>query len=491
MRFLRRSLIGIFLLSLTVGLLTWAGNTFYGAIQVRLEQDLAGRPTRERVLAAKVALWQPRTITPVLTSFGEVRSRRTLELRATSSGTIVELAEQFEEGGSVQAGQLLARIDPGDANAALAHARTNLQEAEAELRDARRGMGLAAGELASAENQVRLREQALSRQSDLLARGVGTGAAAETAELAVSTAKQAVLARRQSLANAQARIDLANTALARRQIEVSEAQRILAKTEIFAGFAGVLAEVSVVKGGLVANNERMAQIVDANALEVSFRVSIPQYARLLDDSGKLLLSELRISVDIFGVDLSTSGTITRESAIVGEGQTGRLLFAKIGNPKGFRPGDFVTVEIDEPPLDRVVLLPASAVDSSPSVLVVGLEDRLELIPIELLHRQGDNVIVRARGLAGRQVVSERSPLLGAGIRIKPILAGAAESSLAVVEQDEPEMIGLSIEKRAELVAFIEGNKRMPAGAKERILGQLKQELVPVEVVKRIESRMGG
>ncbi len=32
MRFLRRSLVGLFLLSLTVGILAWAGNTFYEAL---------------------------------------------------------------------------------------------------------------------------------------------------------------------------------------------------------------------------------------------------------------------------------------------------------------------------------------------------------------------------------------------------------------------------------------------------------------------------
>jgi len=491
MRFLRRSLVGLFLLSMTIGLLTWAGNSIYGAIQVRQEQDERSRPSRERVFATNVAVLQPQTIAPVLTSFGEVRSRRTLELRAKSAGTIVELAEQFEEGGSVEHGQLLARIDPADATAALVLARADLQEAEAELRDAVRGKEFATSELASAEDQVRLRQQTMTRQADLLARGVGTGAAVETAELAVSSAKQAVLVRRQSLASAEARIDQAATAVARRQVNVSEAERALAATEIYAGFSGALAEVSVVEGGLVANNERLAQIVDAKALEVSFRVSTPQYSRLLDDAGKLLLSDVRISLDIFGVDLTTGGTITRESAIVGEGQTGRLLFARISEAKGFRPGDFVTVEINEPSLDGVVLLPASAVDSHPSILVVDSEDRLEMIPVDLLRRQGDDVIVRAQGLAGRQVVTERSPLLGVGIRIKPILPSEKEEGLAAEEPTEPEMIALSVERRAELVAFIEGNKRMPAGAKERILVQLKQEMVPAQVVKRIESRMGG
>ncbi len=493
MRFLRRSLVGLFLLSLTVGLLAWAGNTFVGAVQKRAEQESRVRPARERVFAVNVMQAQPQTLLPVLTSFGEVRSRRTLDLRATAGGMVVELADGFEEGGSVSQGQLLARIDPSDAQTGLALSRTDLQEAESGLRDALRGLELANDELTSAQDQVRLREQALARQRDLASRGVGTEAAVETAQLSVSSAKQAVLSRRQSLANAQARVDQAKTTLSRRQINLDEARRALQETEIFAGFSGTLADVNVVQGGLVTNNERLASIVDAQALEVAFRVSTSQYARLLDGDGDLLLADVNISLDIFGVDLATKGRITRESAVVGDGQTGRLLFARINVAKGFRPGDFVTVKITEPPLDQVILLPAAAIDARPSVLVLGGGDRLEALDVKLLRRQGDDVIVRAPDLAGREIISERSALLGAGIKVRPIRRGDGGGGDATTTPEKPAaaLIALTPERRARLVAFVKGNKRMPAGAKERILDQLTQEKVPQSVVERIENRIGG
>jgi len=335
MRFLRRSLVGIFLLSLTLGLLAWAGNTFYGALQVRWAEEQRTRPARERIFAVNVIRIQPQTITPVLTSFGDVRSQRMLDLRAATGGMIVELADDFEEGGEVSGGQLLARIDPSDAQSALDVAGADLQEATAELRDGSRTLALALDELASAEDQVRLRERAMARQNDLLARGVGTEAAVENAELAVSTAKQAVLSRRQAIASAEARVDQAKTSLARKNINLANAKRALAETQIFAGFSGTLAEVSAVQGGLVANNERLAQLVDTQALEVAFRVSTPQYARLLDNEGNLLRAEITVSLDIFGVDLTTKGRISRESAAVGAGQTGRLIFARIDDAKVF------------------------------------------------------------------------------------------------------------------------------------------------------------
>ena len=53
------------------------------------------------------------------------------------------------------------------------------------------------------------------------------------------------------------------------------------------------------------------------------------------------------------------------------------------------------------------------------------------------------------------------------------------------------MIALSDDRRARLIAFVEGNVRMPAQAKERMLAQLAQPEVPAQVIARIESRMGG
>ena len=486
MRFLRNSLIGVFLLSLTAGLFALAGQIVYGALETRWSAEAPRPPARERVVAVNVMTLEPTTVTPVLETFGEVRSRRTLDLRAASGGTVLWVADSFEDGGTVTAGQLLAQVDPADAQSALDVARAGLSEAEANLRDAERTILLARDELASAEEQARLRARALERQRDLLGRGVGTEAAVETAELALSAAAQAVLARRQAVAQAETRIDQARTALERQRIALAEAERRLADTEVTAQFAGVLSDVSVVAGGLVSPNERLAQIIDPAALEVMFRVSTSQYARLLDEEGRLMGHPVTVVLDVMGADIVATGTISRESAAVGAGQTGRQIFARLDSAAGFRPGDFVRVMIEEEPLEGVAVLPAAAVDPSGQVLVVGEEERLAEASVELLRRQGNDVIVRAVDLYGREIVAERSPLLGAGIRVRPIRPEAQAAAPA-----EPEMVELDPERRARLVAFIEANQFMPADAKARVLAQLEQDLVPAQVIARIESRMGG
>lgn len=485
MRFLGRALIGLFLMALTIGLLATAGFTTYSALQARWADE--GRPPqgRERVFAVEVAPLTFSEETPVLTAFGEIQSRRTLELRAPAEGTVVELSDAFEEGGTVTEGQLLVRIDPFEAQSARDTAAADLQDAENELAEAERALDLAGEEVAAARSQADLRANALARARDLAERGVGSAAAVETAELAAATAEQSVLSQRRALATAEARVDNAGTALDRRRIALAEAERRLAQTELFASFDGVLTEVDVAEGRLVNRNERLASLIDANALDVAFRVSTAQYVRLLDEDGTLPQRPVRVVLDVFGLDVQAEATLTRESGSVEEGQSGRLLFARLENSRGLRAGDFVRVEVDEPPLPFVARLPATALGSDGHILILGEEDVLEAVEVTLMSRQGDDVLIRGEGLRDREVVLARTPVLGEGIRVSPVRPNAAE------EPEEPDTIALDPERRARLISFVEGNTFIPDDVRERMLRQLNEEEVPARMVARIEDRMGS
>ena len=70
--------------------------------------------------------------------------------------------------------------------------------------------------------------------------------------------------------------------------------------------------------------------------------------------------------------------------------------------------------------------------------------------------------------------------------MKPVLR--TESGAA---PKPPEMVALSTQERARLVAFVEGNQRMPADVKKRILTALNRPEVPAQMIERLQNRMGG
>ena len=482
MRFLRQSMIGLFLAATAFGLLVFAVDLIGGAVQQRMADDTGERTPNERVFSVNVVTATLGNETPILESFGTVQSRRQLQIRAAVGGRVTELAPAFEDGGEVTAGEVLLRLDSADAEAEVARARSDVLDAEAEGRDAARALDLARDEQTAAEEQASLRTRAFERQRDLGDRGVGTATATETAELAASSARQAVLARRQVVTQTEARIDQAVTLLSRAEIALADAERRLAETTITAPYDGTLSDTAVVEGGLVSANEQLANLIDPTDLEVSFRVSTAQYARLIDENGALIDAEVTAVLDVAGVDLTAPGRITRASAAAGEGASGRLVFASLVQPKWFKPGDFVTVRIREPKLADVIRLPSAALDAQNTVLMLDEDNRLETADVVLLRRVGDDVLVRG-DIAGREVVEARSPLLGAGIAVTPLRSGPEPEAAAMIELTE--------ERRARLVAIVEGNARMPQEAKTRVLTQLAEPQVPAQMIERIESRMGG
>lgn len=489
MAFLRRSLTGVLLMALTLGLLVAAANSVYRSVVAMLLETPPGTPARETVQAVETVRVATGTETPVIEVFGDILSHRTLDVRASAPGRIVDLAAQFRDGGRVEAGDLLARIDPSDFKADVALAGADLAEAAAELRDAERAATLAKDDLSVAEEQAELRGQALKRQQNLNTRGVGSDTTVEAAALDAAASRQLVVSRKQALQDAEARIDRARTEVDRMKIAVATAERRLADTEIRARFGGVLSNVAVVEGGLVSQNEELAQLVDPAALEVGFRLSTAQYARLLNDARQLRDAAIDVVLETAGFDLQTTGRIDREGAVVGAGLTGRAVFARLADPAGFRPGDIVTVRIREAPMDLVSRLPARAVDSTGSVLVVGADQRLTEVPVEVLRPQGDTVIVRAQSLDGAEIVALRSPLVGAGIKVKPIPVPGPAPEMQVADESDS-LVTLTPARRAQLIAFVESNGKMPEADRSRVLTILANDRVPAGIVRRLES-LGG
>ncbi len=493
MRFLIRSLTGAMLMVVTLGLLGLGVGTIRQAISEREAASARQRPPTERVTAVTVAELVAETVEPVLTAYGDLQSARQLELRAATGGTLLEIAPGFRDGGRVAAGELLFRIDPAAAQTRLALAENDLAAAEGEAAEARIALVHAREEAETAQRQVDLRARALTRAEDLRGRGVGTAADLETAELALVTAEQVLTGRRLALAQAEARIERAAVSLARTVIARDEAARDLANTEEVAPFAGLLADVTALQGRLVSVNEKLGTLIDPGALEVAFRVSRAEYARLSDAEGEVLPLAVTASLDVEGVELTMRGVIDRAGASVGAGQSGRLLYARLEEDAGgaggqFRPGDFLTVRVTEPRLSGVAVVPATAVSADGRLLLVTGEERLEEVEVVVVRRQDDKVLV-AGAPFGRTYVTARHPALGAGVKVRPVSpAGAGE---AEADAGAGAMVRLSPERRAGLIAAVQSNARMPEDAKARILVALEADEVPQSMIDRLDGRSGG
>jgi len=492
MKFLTRSLVALFLLSLTAGLLVFAGGQVFWAVKEAQNDERPSRPQREREFAVNVATLEPVTIAPQITAYGRALSWRSTELRAVVSGALVGLSPDFRDGGSISEGQMVFEIDPAKFRSALVLAENALREADVELSDATTAIDLARTEVELAQKQLEPRRQAYQRQQNLRERGVSTDAEVESAALALFAAEQGVLNQQQALAQANTRVLRAEIAVDRQQTSVAEAARLLSETTVSAPFDGVVSNVTAIQGQLVSANEKLGDLIDPEALEVSFRLSNLRYGRLLDAEGQIRPLPVHIRFDLEDLPFELTGVIDRAGAVVGEGQTGRLIYARLSGAgvSILRPGDFLTVTVEESPLENVALVPAAAVDGDDKMLLVNSDNRLEEVQVRVLRRQADGVII-ADVPFGREYVLALNPQIGKGIQVRPMReSDAAESAaLPIPPPAAPDMIVLDDERKAKLLAFVESNQRMPAEAKARIVAQLSEPEVPSEIVVRLEERM--
>ncbi len=492
MRFLVRGILGLLLLALTVGFVA------IGVVRLMDARDSveSGRPgaAQERSFVVNVAALDRVTAEPVITAYGEIRSWRTLELRAATAGRIVDLSAGFRDGSAVTAGTLLFAIDPAEAQAKLADAEVALLDAQAEIVEAREALTVAEAELAAAETQRALRGQALQRQRELQQRDFAAAATVEEAELALANAEQTVASRMLALVSARNRIDRANRTIERAAITRDEAARILAETRVVAEFDGLLSEVDAAIGRRVSANERLGTLIDLTALEVAFRVSNTQFARLLED-GALRPAPVDVALELDGASLQVGGHIERVGAIVESGDTGRIAYARLDTTPEtiLRPGDFVTVTIAEPPLDDVAVIPATAADSDGRLLIVTEDDRLAEVATIILRRQGDLLIVGSVPF-GARYVTERTPQLGPGIKVRPVEAGAGDGPAAALPTPAGiagDRVTLNDEERRSLIEILEADRRMPEDRRERLRALLAQPEVPRSLVERLRLRGAG
>jgi RND family efflux transporter MFP subunit len=187
----------------------------------------------------------------VLDSSGYVTARRMATVASKIAGRVAEVL--IEEGMRVEAGELLARLDPVDAEAQRALARAQLGAAQAQLGEAQATLGLA--------------EATLDRQRDLDRRGL-------TAQAALEQAQSERDARAARLAALQSQVTVA-----REQLAVAELG--VANTEIRAPFAGVIIEKAAQPGEVISpisagggfTRTGIGTLVDMDSLEVQVDVN--------------------------------------------------------------------------------------------------------------------------------------------------------------------------------------------------------------------------
>ena len=382
-------------------------------------------PAEERAFPVAAVEARYVDVRPPIVEFGTVVAGSVVELRPLVAGRIAGLGPNFIEGAVVREGETLAvierfdyEIEVADKEAAVAESRARLGEARAELGTERRL-------LAIARKQAALRMADLERKRELSERGALSRKARDDATIAANEAERSVGTAVQRLERLTARIEQSSAALARSAAALKRARRDLDETLLAAPEDGYLADVAAAAGQRVGAGERLARLIVARRLEVSFQLKRGDFGRLAGGDGertadRLLGRAVSVTWRVGPRDFAYDAVIERLDAEIdpasgGIGVRARLVDPDPGAP--LRPGAFVEVRIPGELYRGVLRLPESAVDGEGNVYVIE-EGRLAPRRVELLRRIAKDVLVRADIAPGARIVATHFPEIGPGQRVE-------------------------------------------------------------------------
>jgi membrane fusion protein (multidrug efflux system) len=320
---------------------------------------------------------------------GRLNPYRVAEVRARVAGIL--LKRVFKEGSDVEAGQVLALIDPAPFEATLQSAEASLAKARASLKQY---------------------EAQASRYGELAP---------------IHAVSQ------QDLDNAVAAVDAGKADVATAQASVTTAKLNLGYATMVSPIAGRIGRALVTEGALVGQSEatEIASVQQLDPIYFDFTESSADLLRLRrqEQSGKLKgIAAEAAKVTLVLEDGSTyahPGQLLFSDVTV-DPTTGMVtLRAEIPNPeKLLLPGMYAQGRLEQAEDQDALTVPARGVqhqpDGSATVMLVNEQGQVEMRPVQLGSLQGNTWVVTSGLKAGDRVIVEGLQKIGPGMPVKVV-----------------------------------------------------------------------
>ncbi|WP_353979080.1 efflux RND transporter periplasmic adaptor subunit [Salinicola endophyticus] len=313
-----------------------------------------------------------------LSALGTVRPLRSVDIRTRVEGELTEVA--FDEGDRVEKGQLLARIDPRDYQAALAQAKGQLRQNQAQLASAREDL---------ARYQKLISTNYVSRQE-------------------LEQQRQLVRQYEGSVAADQAAVDSARV-----QLDY---------TRITAPFSGVVGIRNVDPGNIVqlGDSDPIVTLTQLDPISVIF--SLP--SRYVDTVRARLAAGEHPAVNVTGPDGQTvNGQLTSVDSRI-DSATGTIrLRATLDNPGGLYPNAYVDVSLISQTLRDRVIVPEPAIQTGQNgdyVYVINADDSVSRREVEVSASEGYQSAIASGLEAGERVVVDGVDSLRDGAKVRVV-----------------------------------------------------------------------
>ncbi|QTA89294.1 efflux RND transporter periplasmic adaptor subunit [Desulfonema magnum] len=334
----------------------------------------------------------------VIQVMGTVEPAHELVLRPKVSGEVVSAHPEFTEGGFLEAGEEILKIDPKDYELIVTQMKSKVAEASYQLK-------------------IEMGYQDIAKREWELLNGKSSGKDPDKA-----------------LATRKPHLEKAKAELRSAKAELEQARLNLARTRVCTPFSAVIRTKQAEIGSQVSSGEQLAELTGTD--EYRIRVSVPvdrlkwiTIPRKGGDPGSQAVVKYHDGA------YQREGTVIRLlSDLDTEAHMARLLISVkdplgLENPEtGYPPlliGEYVRVEIRGEKLTNVVRIPRTALRDDNKIWIAGKDRTLIIRQVRTVWRDNDSVFLKNGLKIGEQLITSdlSAPVHGMAIQ----MAGFSEN----------------------------------------------------------------
>ncbi len=343
---------------------------------------------------------------------GTVRPSAEIDITSQVSGRVDWMNPSFHSGGRIKAGDTIFRIEQEDYQYRLREAMADLEDRKVALLEARELAVVARTEYEQYSGRQRESGSTVTQASPLVLR--------------------------------EPQLKAAQAALKREEARVAEAKLALARTSVKAPFDGYVREESVDIGQFLTVGQVVGRLFAADAVEVVLPLSdantalIPGLWELQAGDAKQRV-DARVIARYADAHYAWNGYVDRAEASLDK-QT-RTIDVILRVPEPFSAGTlvgsqdhirqappllvgkFVEVEIEGLTPERYFRIPRSALQPGNEVWVIGDEQGVGIVPLQVLQRSNDEIFVTGALEEGQAVITGGIQFATEGMRVRSLDTG--------------------------------------------------------------------
>ncbi len=345
-------------------------------VLIRSAPKARKQPPLKMTPLVRVQKVYPQTQTVKIQAMGTVVPAQELTLKTRVAGEIVHIHPEFTEGGIVNKGALILKIDDVDYKLITAQKRSAVADARYALK-------------------LELGRQDVAQREWKLLNGNNPVPGAD-AELAL---------RKPHLEKARADLAAAEAALEQALLQ-------LKRTRILAPFNAIIRSSHVERGSQVAVQENLATLVGIDEYWVQASVPVDRL-QWIAIPGRLHQRSAQARITYHAGAARTGRVMKLLSDLESEGRMARLVIA-VKDPLGLkasdlsRPamliGEYVRVEIDGHRIEAAYRLPRTALRDNTHIWIVGPDGKLQIRKVETLWRDSRTILLQQGLQPGDQVI---------------------------------------------------------------------------------------